>query len=152
MENIFPLILIIVVFNVINAILKALKGGKGAAQKALPTAYTKPERQVKINLWDDDSFEEIPLESDYETSEAETESFAAPMSTPPLPETLNRRHLEQKAESERIKRVTNEGNTGYGDPGCSVSPANVFASGDAFLSAYIFHEILQPPVSMRKKR
>jgi len=152
MENIFPLILIIVVFNVINAILKSLRGGKGAAQQAPPRAYIQPEQKVKIDLWADDSFEESPSEPYYETEEARTESFAAPTTPPPLPETVYRRPPAQKVESARGTRATTDGESGFDDTGQLASPVNVFASKNAFLSAYILHEILQPPVSMRKKR
>ncbi len=151
MENIFPLILIIIVFNVISAILKAFRGGKGAVHKAPPSAYLRPEQTEKIKLWVDDSFEEITMEPDYETAEASAESFAAPTSPPPLPETVYRRPPEQKTESARGTRVTTDGETSFDHKKRSTSPANVFASENSFLSAYIFHEILQPPVSMRKK-
>ena len=152
MENIFPLILIIIVFNVINAILKAFRGGKGAAQKVAPPVYAQPEQIVKINPWADHSLDETALEPDYETIEAETESYAAPTSPPPLPEAVYIRPPAQKVESARGTRVTVDGSTAYDDAGEPVSPAKVLASGNAFLNAYIFHEILQPPVSMRKKR
>ncbi len=153
MENIFPLILIIVVFNVISAILKALRGGKGAAEKAALPVYVQPEQKVKINPWADHSLDEAALEPDYETLEDETESYSAPIPLlPPLPEEVYRRPPVQKVESARGTRATTDGKTGYDDTGQSASPANVFASKNAFLSAYIFHEVLQPPVSMRKKR
>ncbi len=153
MENIFPLILIIIVFNVISAILKALRGGKGVAQKAAPPAFIQPEQIVKINPWADHSLDETALEPDYETLEDETESYSAPITLlPPLPEEAYRRPSAQKVESARGTRVSADGSAAYDDAGEPVSPAKVLASGNAFLNAYIFHEILQPPVSMRKKR
>ncbi len=153
MENIFPLILIIIVFNVISAILKALRGGKEAAQKAALPAYVQPEQKVKINPWADHSLDETALEPDYETLKDETESYSTSIPLPPpLPEEAYRRPPVQKVESARGTRATTDGSTGYGGANQPVSPAKVLASGNAFLNAYIFHEILQPPVSMRKKR
>ncbi len=152
MENIFPLILIIIAFNVISAIIKAFRGGKGAAQKGAPPVYAQPEQIVKIDPWADHSLDETALEPDYEAREVGTEGFATPASLPPLPETVDRRPSAQKVEYARGTRVTADGSTGYDGASQPVSPAKVLASGNAFLNAYIFHEILQPPVSMRKKR
>lgn len=155
MENIFPLILIIIVFNVISAILKAFRGGKGTAQKVAPPVYAQPEQKVKINPWADYSLDEdeADLEPDYETTEAETESYAAPTpAPPPFPEAVYRKPPEQKVESARGTRATADGSIGYDGASQPVSPAQVLTSENAFLNAYIFHEILQPPVSMRKKR
>jgi hypothetical protein len=153
MENIFPLILIVIVFNVINAILKAFRGAKGADQKVLPPAYAQPGQKVAIDPWGDDSLDESSREPVYETIEAETESYATPMPVPPpLPEAVYRRPPAQKVESARGTRSTADGSIGYDGASQPVSPAKVLASGNAFLNAYIFYEILQPPVSMRKKR
>jgi hypothetical protein len=156
MENIFPLILIIIVFNVISAILKAFRGGKGAAQKVVQPPFAQPAEQVKIKLWADDSYEENSPEPeydyDYETEEEIAESVAAPVYPPPLPEEVYVMPPVQKVHSARGTRATTDGNTRYGETGQPVSPATVFASNNAFLNAYLFHELLQPPVSMRKKR
>ncbi len=156
MENIFPLILIVIVFNVISAILRAFKGGKGTAQQVIQPPLAQPGEQAKIKLWADDSYEESSSESDYdyeyETAAEGAESAAVPVYPPPLPEEVYIRPPAQKVHSARGTRATTDGNTRYGETGQPVSPATVFASKNAFLNAYLFHELLQPPVSMRKKR
>jgi hypothetical protein len=152
MENIFPLILIIIVFNVINAILKAFKGGKGSAGKESPPAYIQPGQKVKINPWIDHESDQFDPEPDHEVVEAETGSFAVPITPPPLPEKVYRIPPAQQVESARGTMATVDDSSGYDGIGQPVSPAKVLASENAFLNAYIFYEILQPPVSMRKKR
>jgi len=146
MESFIPLILIIIVFNVINAVMKAIRGGGKTAGKSHPvTEIRQVPPESKIKLWADDPFlddgiTEVESESvtdknytEYDQSRYEEEAIADAVSV-------------QSIRPDSVKKAF------YRKQGSDVDISAVFSEKNAFLSAFIFHEILEPPVTLKKKR
>lgn len=164
MEGFLPLIIIIIVINVINALTRAFRGGKKPVQgRPAQVSPPPPPPERKIKLWDDE-YDDVnpgaePGRSDLQFSETAETDYSAesyyPEVVPPLERTGDQAAEQEqsvigsvpegpalKVERKQVVCPDNIGNTRLG---------KLFSSGDSFVSAYILHEILSPPVTRRRK-
>lgn len=148
MESFIPLILIIIVFNLINAVMKAIRGGGKPAGKSQPvTEIRQVPPDSKIKIWADEPFLEDNItesepenitdqnyteydQSGYEDEEKEADSEAV---------------FVQRIKPDSVKKAY------YRKQGSDIDISALFSEKNALLSAFIFHEILEPPVTLRKK-
>ncbi|MDW7729175.1 MAG: hypothetical protein SCJ94_04095 [Bacillota bacterium] len=146
MESFIPLILIIIVFNVINAVMKAIRGGRNTVGKSQPvTEIRQAPPESKIKLWADDPFLDdglTEIEPESVTDDNYTEYDLNSYEEEAVPEAVS----VQSIKPDSVKKAF------YRQQGSDVDFSAVFSEKNAFLSAFIFHEILEPPVTLRKKR
>ncbi len=159
MENIGSLIFIIIVINIISAIMRAIKGGKQKSQQAVQQAAVSPPPlpRSRIKLWVEDedpeeeydrefemqdpflSAETYSAETGYQSSqyEPEAEEYVKPPRKKAKPAAPAGRPLKKDAAVEQP---------------CPQGINDLFKDKNAFLTSYILHEILEPPVTRRKRR
>lgn len=143
MEGLFPLILVIVVVNVINAVLRAVRGGKGKTDKEVPVPISPPLPERKIKIWADELIDD-QAENDHVNRYYNEAVVSA-----------ENRELDEPAE-ERIE----EPKPVYHNQPYSMQKnvqtlpglTGTFRKKDSLLTAFIFHEIIDKPVSKRGKR
>ncbi len=159
MEGLVIFIVIIIAFNLLNAILRAVRGGK-AAQPVKSSSQAAGEPSGPVGF--DSEIEDQPRmeRSEYFPAArrkrlidpfdfaAETENTAYRDSdTVPLEE-------EQIVEERVPRRVASPPITAA-DARIQAQSAGLrqlFTDRDALLNAFIFHEIIEKPVGMRRRR
>ncbi len=142
MEGLFPLILIIVVVNVINAVLRAVRGGKGKTDKEVPVPISPPLPERKIKIWADELIDD-QTENDHVNQYYDEAVVSA-----------ENRELDEPAE-ERIEEpqpvYRNQSYSGQEDVQALPGLTETFRDKDSLLKSFIFHEIIDKPVSRRRK-
>lgn len=150
MEGILALIVIVIIFNLLNAIMRAIKGDKSGPRKKAAPGPEKVKPESPRDLWFDEPVyyrstglrdahaeegEEDDDSSDYEETTVETEGvekseewLEPQVAASPTQEKTSR----PSALQGRLKRVLTE--------------------KDSLLTAFVFHEIIGPPRSMRRKK
>lgn len=145
MEGFITLIIVIVVFNIFNMLLRALKGDKAPArQRVLVTAEQFLQDNIQKEephqtLQEDTSYQAKPDKDVelYYTSDKEKISY---LDGPgPIPGPGSRK-------PPAIKPVEKKPNT------LNSNLQKVLTKKDPLLAAFIFHEILEPPPALRRKR
>ena len=151
MEGIVSLIVLIVIFNIFSAIVRAIRGGGAARQgrQDLPGTPAGPERPVqKIKLWIDDlesDDSDLVAESSPAGQQVYDEAYYAPLEPEPFEE-------EDSTEEEYIPPPPPLHPAAEKPPVREpVRLKGMLASRESLLSAFVFHEILEPPPSLRRK-
>jgi hypothetical protein len=146
MESFIPLILIIIVFNVINAVMKAIRGGVKAAEKSHPVTevrQTPPESKIKI--WADEPFFEDNITEDEPENITDQNYTEYDQGGYEQEEAVSEAVFVQTIKPDSVKKAY------YRKQGSDIDISALFSEKNALLSAFIFHEILKPPVTLRKK-
>ncbi len=138
MEGIITLIVIIIAFNIFNAIIRAVRGAQEAPQKRVFPGPEPPSPEESGYRWVEDDLDISSLEKHkagraydaettpvQETGGSETDAWQAP---PPV-----------KKEIAVPSAV-------------SLGLRQALTRKDSLLAAFIFHEILERPPSLRRKR
>lgn len=145
MEGFITLIIIIVVFNIFNMLLRALKGDKAPArQRVLVTA----EQFLQDNIQKKEAHQTMQEETSYQTKPDKDVE------------------LYYTSDKEEISYLDGPGP--IPGPGPKKTPAiktaerkpdtlnsnlqQVLTKRDPLLAAFVFHEILEPPPALRRKR
>jgi len=145
MEGFITLIIIIVIFNIFNMVLRAIRGGKTPAkQRVLVTAeqflQDNIQKEKSYRSLQEDPFRQAEPELEvksYDTSyrenvQAKKEAFPPPGSTLKTPTPL-------KVDDKKADRFTS-------------NLQQVLTKKDPLLAAFVFHEILEPPPTLKRKR
>ncbi len=148
MEGIVPLIIIIIVFNLFNALIRAARKGKQpvqqtALQKVLVSSAGPPSEETE-SVWKDDDI--------YSSSDLSAEPlYAEPVHTG----SEGYKPLESvKRESARPPLQKVELSPSQGDDrGASLGAElqQILTKKEPLVAAFIFHEILSPPPALRRK-
>lgn len=143
MESLITLFVIIVVFNLINALLKAFKGGKG------PVRVQENDRPAAVSAPPPLREYEDEVRSYFMTGHLDRSDLVADEQeniAPSEPE------VEKAAPAHDMSVVKNPSAA----QGCSnVVTSNlqqVLQDKNSLITAFIFHEILSPPSALRKRR
>lgn len=147
MEGFITLIIIIVVFNIFNMLLRALKGGKTPAkQRALVTAEQFLQDNISIQKeksnqpLQGDAFYQAEPDKDIEVSDTSyIEDF--PVKDKPIP--MFESSLKVPATVKVADKSANQFTSNL---------QQVLTKRDPLLAAFVFHEILEPPPALRRKR
>lgn len=144
MESFIPLILIIIAYNVINTVIKAIRGGRNSAGESRPSFENRaiqPESKIKIwadeELFDDNSTEAVVTIDTYEDIAEDDYSYERD----PVTEIVPARSIEAKPVKKSI----------YSKQAPEAGIRTVLSEKNSLLSAFIFHEVLKPPVTIRNK-
>ena len=144
MESIIVLIIIVVVFNLFNAILRALKGGQTGSSKSTESVVPSPvfqERPEEFKDFWSTITEEPPLQGEHVSQPVELKAAdEAPEKLKRVPEIAKEKALRKDVPEKKPAEI--EGN--FLQQGLSEKKG--------LLAALIFHEILEPPVSLQRKR
>lgn len=139
MEGIITLIIIIIAFNIFNALIKAVRGSQKAPQKK---AFVVPQQlppHEKGQLLNEDEVrfrlkkkEKGSYFYDDEGNDVQEAESAGERDKWLSPEPVNREVATQTPVSVGLQKV--------------------LTRRDPLLAAFIFHEILEPPPTLRRKR
>jgi len=139
MEGIITLIIIIIAFNIFNALMKAVRGSQKVTQKRVFVDPQQLPPHEKGQLWNEDEvrFRSKKKEKgsnlyDDEGNDVQEAESAGERDKWLSPEPVNREAATR--------------------PPVSVGLQEVLTRRDPLLAAFIFHEILEPPPSLRRKR
>ncbi len=149
MEGIVTLIIIIIVFNIISALARAVKGGRqGEEQKVLDgTGEQQPDKTVR--LWEDgeDQFRYVS------STTGETYSFDRAGRDAGSADTAAAGVAEKEPAGPASEKQSRPVSTGV-RPAASPQPGlqNILSNKESLVAAFIFHEIIDPPRSQRRKR
>lgn len=139
MEGIITLIVIIIAFNLFNALMKAVRGGQQSPQKKVLVSPEPLSPHENGQQWTDDEIRFRPKKKEKRADSYDGEGTDA-------------REAESADDTgawqapEPVKKEV-----------ASSSPVIVglqqtLTCRDPLLAAFIFHEILEPPPSLRRKR
>lgn len=145
MESIVTLIVIIVVFNLINSLFRAIRGDRPGQRKTVPVRS-------------DPSFESFEESTAVSRQDKTTYYYSAfPDDNDYLKD--NEQRPDEKAEEiaeefGKIKRraVSLKRDTICQTAGISSGLNRALTQKDSLVSAFIFHEIFKPPPGLRQKR
>lgn len=150
MDGLLTLIVLIIIFNLFSAVLRAIRGGGAAAGRQKPVKAFDPDSQLgqffraaEMNDPDDPDLREYEAEAvsdfTYRLYEPEARLELA------LPQEAGRTVLSEPAEP-RTKTT---------DQVCPSVPASgiikVLTEKDSFLAAFVLHEILDTPPVLRRR-
>ncbi len=149
MEGIVTLIVIIVVFNLINALFRAIRGGQPASRK---TAPVRPDPPFEI-------FRENPVEERVDNTAYYYAAFPDDVADPEPDYGKKSGERDETEEEITGKPATEERQTVAFKPESVCKPSTI-ASGlqraltreDPLVSAFIFQEIFRQPPAMRRRR
>jgi len=154
MDGFITLIILVIVFNLISAVMRAIKGGGAAAGRQRPEKVMLPDSQLgRFFSMAEFSGPDVPDQSEYNT---EFEEEAVSDSTYRLyepeamleltpPQEAGRTILSRPAEPrtktpEQVNR-----------PAPALGIRKVLTEKESFLAAFVLHEILEPPPTLRRR-
>ncbi len=139
MEGIITLIVIIIVFNIFNALMKAVRGSQQASQKRVLHSPELVPPDETGSRWADEDIHARSVEKEKTAYVYESEE-------PPADEIGDSREAGTWQAPQPVKKE------GGGPTSVSLGLQQVLTRKGPFLNAFIFHEILEPPPSLRRKR
>ena len=168
MGSSFSIIVIVVIIYVISTVLRALKGKQRQAQtenaakgpRPAFKALSEPKRQAAIDIWSAGHPYDSVLEAEAEARLAAEKKaidpfadlyFAAEEEAVPA---AKEEGLRPKVKGSRFsKPAPLKRSEADGGPKERLQPGieALFKSSDSFLTAYVFHEIIDKPVALRRK-
>ncbi len=143
MESVFFFIIIIIVINLLNAFMKAAKGGLTASQRGAFEERDRLMRAVAEESLNDQSFyvhSPAPLKDHHEKHlDAADEKHA---------EAEHEVYVNNNEKAAELRAVQESG------PQSAVvsNLHQVLNRKDSLVAAFIFHEIIGPPLAQRKRR
>ncbi len=141
MEGILTLIIIIIIFNLFNFLARSLKGNrsnqKGRALVEKEELISDHSGQTNAG-WDEDeksydAFFDMQQNADHEKERVKT--YSDEETARPAVEETKRKTIEKKGSSPRL----------------SGNLKQLLTKKDPLLTAFIFHEIIDPPRTRRRK-
>lgn len=159
MDGLLTLIVLIIIFNLFSAVLRAIRGGGAAAGGQKPVKAFDPDSQLgrflraaEMNDPDDPDLKEYAAVAESEYEAEAVSDFTYRLYEPEarlelaLPQEAGRTVLPEPAEP-RTKTT---------DQVCPSVPASgiikVLTEKDSFLAAFVLHEILDTPPALRRRR
>jgi hypothetical protein len=154
MDGFITLIILVIVFNLFSAVMRAIKGGRAAAGRQGPGQEIAPVRQLDRFF---SSFEPSDLdEPEYGEYETVNEDGAADGRTGSLYAAGVETEVTEEQEKERVVLSEPAGKRNK-IPGQIKQPASVLGikkvltEKDSFLAAFVLHEILDVPPALRRR-
>ncbi len=149
MEGIFTLIIIIIVFNLFNFIVKAIRGSQQAVLQQDAVAPESLPREEPVRRWKDDDFIYRSLSSG--ETERSTGYDARESTGIRAPETAGDEEKPTvKPAAKRAGRVVARES---GQPSTvTTNLQQVLTQKEPLVAAFIFHEIIDPPLALRRRR
>ncbi len=160
MDNLIPLIVFIVIFNLIRNIIKSVQAGKTTAarqpvvanpaqQQKLPAEQGIEQLMAKLGIAPpvveqirDQRYDQVPGFDEVEEEEADEYETEAAVEVPaPL--------AAAAVRSQPMKQSTAKP---YRPSSIAVGLQQVLTKRDPLVSAFIFHEIFGPPLAGRRRR
>lgn len=166
MEGILTLVVVIIVFNLINALLKALRGDRTAHEKLAPARAEVQTTETPVLLKREriDPFSGLDLPE----LKAESDSFSEPETgLEQVPESIymsradsqwNEDVISQEDGDRKVIYQTEEKLTScpikavHNKDSVKMSLKQVLSQKEPLVAAFIFHEVLGLPPSKRGKR
>ncbi len=147
MEGIITLIIIIIAFNILNFLARSLRGGRQVEQQRAPveTDRLSPNESLRLRKDYDTYFRSESLD------DTETDHNARVKTGIGLSETV--KSLDKDTAKQTSQRTEQVISRKAGQP--SSIPKNlqqVLNQKESLVAAFIFHEIIDPPVALRRKR
>jgi len=147
MEGIITLIIIIIVFNILNFLGRALRGGRQVERQRVPVDADRfaPKESLHPRKDEDTYFRSVSLD------EPETDRDARVSSGIAISETVK----EPGIETAKQKTHKSEQVIARGAGQSSSIPVNLqqaLSQKESLVAAFIFHEIIDPPLALRRKR
>ena len=141
MEGILTLIIIIIIFNLFNFLARSLKGDrsnqKGRVSVEKEELISDLPRQINAGRDEDeksyDAFFDMQENADHEKDRVKT--YPKEEAVRPVVEETKRKTIKKKASSTRL----------------SGNLEQFLTQKDPLLTAFIFHEIIDPPRTRRRK-
>ncbi len=143
MENIVVLIIVVIAFNLIRTVMKAIRGGQSATRKAVPVRIVRSPEERHVDPWvheaayfDSGFSEQADYDSDYDDEEDNEEEEEEVMDSGETEE----RYTVPPVERERYRSAS-----------VASGLKQALTQKNPLVAAFIFHEIFGQPLAMRRK-
>lgn len=165
MEGIITLVVVIIVFNVINALIKGLRGDRSVEKRPIPaeienegeTPVSPPKKERIDPFLGLDIFEEKAKPVPAYEPVAETEPPPDPVYEPVVsyksdasPEVYEQ--VQREGSKRAAKRLPPRPSTAASPGSVSMHLERIFNQKEPLVAAFIFHEIFGPSKAQRRKR
>ena len=142
MENIGVLIIVVIAFNLIRTVMKAIRGGQSATRKTVPERIVRSPEESPVDPWVHDAAyfdsgfsEQADYDSDYDDEEDKEEE-----------EDMDSGETEERYTVPLVERER------YRSSSVASGLKQALTQKDPLVAAFIFHEIFGQPLAMRRKR
>lgn len=143
MENIGVLIIVVIAFNLIRTVMKAIRGGQSASRKTVPVRIVRSPEERPVDPWVHDAAyfesgfsEQTDYDSDYDDEEDKEEEEEA----------IDTGKTEERYTAPLVMRER------YRSPSIASGLKQALTQKDPLVAAFIFHEIFGQPLAMRRRR
>ncbi len=155
MDGFITLIILVIVFNLFSAVLRAIKGGSAGAGRQRPVRELAPASQLdRLFSIAETNDPGDPDRSEYETGfedEAVAEVTGSLYEPKVEPEFVEDQETERAILSEpAVTRIKTPDQVNRPAPGFGIR--KVLTEKDSFLAAFVLHEILDVPPALRRRR
>lgn len=163
MEGIITLVVIIIVFNLINALIKGLRGDRSVEKRTTPAGienegetFVSPLKKERIDPFHGlDVYEE--LSEPEPAAEPETEYEADPVPEPvissrPDPQPDTYKQLQREKSKAAAKKLPLRPSVTESTESVNIYLERSLKHKEPLVAAFIFHEIFGPPLAQRHKR
>jgi hypothetical protein len=159
MEGIITLVVVIIVFNVINALIKGLRGDRSVEKRTIPAEFEEeeetlvsPPKKERIDpFFGLDILEEKaePVPAHEPVSDPVYEPVTSYQSDSP-PEVYEQ--VQREGSKRAAKRLPPRPSTAASPGSVSMHLERIFSQKEPLVAAFIFHEIFGPSTAQRRKR
>ncbi len=152
MEGIVTLIIIIIVFNIFNFLARSIRGGRQVEQQKVPVGIDDMSPKETVRLWKDDdvySRSASPGHSDIYDTGADYDRRNGQEHGAPETEKPDKKEAFEQVVRRTSRPVSQE----IGQhSGISANLQQVLTQKEPLVAAFIFHEIIDPPLALRRRR
>jgi hypothetical protein len=156
MDGFITLIILIIVFNLLSAVMRALKGGGAAAGRQKPGQEIAPVRRSEkiFNTIEPGDLKDLVY--DYDQYKTAGEDGAADEVTGNLYEPVIKTKVAEEQEKEWVALPEPAGKRSkmpdqIKRPAPVIGIKRVLTEKDSFLAAFVLHEILDLPPALRRR-
>ncbi len=153
MEGIVTLIIIIIVFNIFNFLARSIRGGRQVEQQKVPVGIDDMPPKESVRLWkdDDDVYSRSVSPGDSDIYDAGAHYDGRHGQDHGAPET--EKADKNEAFKQVVRRTSRPASQEIGQhSGISSNLYQVLTQKEPLVAAFIFHEIIDPPLALRRKR
>ena len=154
MDGFITLIILVIVFNLLSAVMRAIKGGSAAAGRQRPEKVIAPDSQLgRFLSLAELSDPEVPDQSAYATAieDKAADELTGSLYEPEVESEIVKHQETARAILSEPSGISIKTPDQVSRPAPALGIRKVLTEKDSFLAAFVLHEILDPPPALRRR-